>query len=295
MIKICFIAFFAAVSALPVSAQFFYGTDDFNDNSFASGRWNTGTGALSAGVGTGTFTETNSRLELTTSIAATGNTNYSLYRFWANDATGNTSYTDSWVAMVRVTIDPAFLPVSATPNSRGGSTRLGLEVAMAGTNSGYMNIYLTTANLGYNVGTGSGVWNGTSAYTSSSDSFSGGIGNYGPTTDVFLRLSHDGSARTLTSSYSFDSGATYSNLRTLNTDDWLVDPTTGFSLSLFTTNIRYGSPSPSYTVASGQAYLDNFSVSAIPEPSTYAAIFGAGALAFAVWRRRATRPPAAKS
>jgi hypothetical protein len=31
------------------------------------------------------------------------------------------------------------------------------------------------------------------------------------------------------------------------------------------------------------------SVSAIPEPATYAAIFGAGALAFTVWRRRRVR------
>lgn len=289
MNKICVTALILAFLSSSATAQSFFGADDFNDNSFASGRWSTGAGALSAGVGTGTFTETNGRLEMTTSIAATGNTNYSLYRFWANDATGNTSYTDSWVATVRATIDPSFLPTSATPNSLGGSTRLGLEVAMAGTNSGYMNIYLTTANLGYNVGTSSGVWNGTSAYSGSSDTFSGGFGNYGPTTDVVLRLSHDGGARTLTSSYSFDSGTTYSVLRTVNTDDWFVNPTTGFSLGLFTTNIRYGNPSPSYTVASGQAFLDNFAVSAIPEPSTYAAILSAGALALAILRRPTKR------
>ena len=284
-------ALIATLLASSSFAQSFYGTDDFNDNTFASGRWATGAGSLSSG-GTGTFTETNSRLELTTSIAATGNTSYTLYRYWANDTTGNTSYTDSWVATVRVTINPAFLP--ETGQSVGGSTRLGLEVGMAGTNSGYMNIYLAVANLGYNVGTGSGVWNGTS-YTSSSDSFSGAFGNYGPTTDVILRLIHDGGTRNLTSSYSFNSGATYSDLRTLNTDDWSPDPTTGFNLGLFTTNLRYGNPSPSYTVASGQAYLDDLSVSVIPEPSTYASLAGIGALAFAVWRRRATRTIVTKS
>ena len=36
-------------------------------------------------------------------------------------------------------------------------------------------------------------------------------------------------------------------------------------------------------------YADNFSVSAIPEPSTYAAIAGAGVLGLALWRRRQTR------
>jgi hypothetical protein len=35
-----------------------------------------------------------------------------------------------------------------------------------------------------------------------------------------------------------------------------------------------------------------FSVSAIPEPSTYAAIFGVAALGFAAWRRRQQRPKA---
>jgi len=32
--------------------------------------------------------------------------------------------------------------------------------------------------------------------------------------------------------------------------------------------------------------IDNFSVSAIPEPSTYAAIAGAAALGLAAWQRR---------
>lgn len=282
--RLLFLVAGAAFNALSSSAQSFYGADDFNDNAFASGRWATGPGALSPGAGTGSFTETNGRLELTTSIAATGNTNYSLYRYWSNDASANSSYTDSWLATVHVTIDPAFLPASATPNSRGGSTRLGLEVAMAGSDSGYLSIYLTTANLGYNIGTDSGIWNGV-GYTGGSSSFSGGLGNYGPTTDVVLQLAHDAGARTLTSSYSFDQGATFFDLRTVTTDDWLLDPATGFSLSLFTTNLRYGSPSPAYTVASGQAYLDNFSVTAIPEPSTYAALAGLGAIGFAFWRR----------
>lgn len=37
---------------------------------------------------------------------------------------------------------------------------------------------------------------------------------------------------------------------------------------------------------------DALTVSAIPEPSTYAAIFGAGALGFALWRRRNRREAA---
>ncbi len=42
-------------------------------------------------------------------------------------------------------------------------------------------------------------------------------------------------------------------------------------------------------VTVGSAYADNFSVSAIPEPSTYAAFAGLGALGLAFWRRRQVR------
>jgi hypothetical protein len=52
--------------------------------------------------------------------------------------------------------------------------------------------------------------------------------------------------------------------------------------------VRWAQTASSNTVNSDFFGIDNvtLSVSAIPEPSTYVAIFGAGALGFAVWRRR---------
>ena len=65
----------------------------------------------------------------------------------------------------------------------------------------------------------------------------------------------------------------------------------------FTANTS-GSVGLSFQMGSGHVSLDNVSVSAIPEPSTYAAVFGATALGVAAWRRRrapAVVPPGANS
>lgn len=65
----------------------------------------------------------------------------------------------------------------------------------------------------------------------------------------------------------------------------------------FTANTT-GSVGLSFQLTGGHIALDNVSVSAIPEPSTYAAIFGATALGLAAWRRRrapAVVPPGTNS
>jgi hypothetical protein len=104
-------------------------------------------------------------------------------------------------------------------------------------------------------------------------------------TDVILRISWDASSHLLSSSYSFDNGATFDLLRgSYSVSGWTADaPTSGFNFEIFM-NSNLGSE-----LTAGSAYLDNFSVSAVPEPSTYAAIAGGLMLGFAVWRRRKAR------
>lgn len=72
--------------------------------------------------------------------------------------------------------------------------------------------------------------------------------------------------------------------------DWAMSGGT-FTISLFGQASTSGS---AYTLSSGTTYLDDFSTTdsvtsmtaPVPEPSTYAALFGVAALGFAAWRRR---------
>ncbi len=256
----------------------FYGTDDFNDQTFASGRW-----SASGTTNGGLWTETNGRLEFTADASSTAiitSNRAQQYVTWSNSASGNTSYTDSWTATATFTLDQA---VSAT----NGAQVIGFEALMAGTASGYYGIYLLNATSGGRVFSSQGVFNG-SGYTPTTVGTTGTLAPSFDTSNVLLRISYNGGTNTFTSAYSFDDGATFYDYGTgasSNTSTWAVTPTTGFGLRFY--GALYGDGTQAGPIAtSGQMFADNLAVSAVPEPSTYAALFGVAALGFAFWRRR---------
>ena len=83
------------------------------------------------------------------------------------------------------------------------------------------------------------------------------------------------------------------NFNSVGTD---FNPVTGWANSNPSTSVDngfnfgvFGQSNMSSGISVGSMHLDNFSVSAVPEPSTYAAIAGALMLGFAAWKRRKLR------
>ena len=111
-----------------------------------------------------------------------------------------------------------------------------------------------------------------------------------------VMLSYDAATKMLTASFDADTtnGYTYTSMpsQSVNVQSlWSMSGSDTFSLYLFG-NSGWDDVGTdiSPTIGLGEATFDN--LSAIPEPSTYAAIFGALALGLAAWRRR-TRAVAA--
>jgi len=242
------------------SAQIFVGSDDFDSGS--SSKWAYGFRTNGSGTGNGLLSFTNARLDFSKGANAG-----SFFRGWDGDGAGtatrtSASFTTSWVAELTVTNS------LAQTGSEFGT--IGFEVA--GTSGQYSAIMISSTSAGFFLrGEGSGF---TAVNASTADS-----------TDVRLRLLWDANTQALASSYSFDSGSTYTSLTTFNpVSNWTAGAaTSGFFFEIF------GNSNAAASIASGSMYADNFSVSAIPEPSTYAAIAGAGVLGIALWRRRQTR------
>ena len=73
----------------------------------------------------------------------------------------------------------------------------------------------------------------------------------------------------------------------MSAGNWFAEPTGGYSFRILARN------SVDAPISGDSMFADNFSVvagatamSAVPEPSTYAAIAGLGALGLAFWHRR---------
>lgn len=278
--------------ALPLSAQTtFYGSDEFTDNAFASGRW-----SAAQTLNGGLWTETNGRLEFTadaTSTAITSSSRAQQYRVWSNSTTDNTSYTDSWTATATVSLNDAVV-------NANGVQVIGLEAMMAGGQSGYYGLYLLNATDGGRIFASEGLYNGTSYTATTLGSTHSPLNPAFDVTDVTLRIIYNGSTNTFTSAFSYDGGTTFLDFTSgggggaitgtaaTTTADWYAAPTSGFGLRVYGALYGDGS-SGGPTAVSGDMTLDGFAVSAIPEPSTCAALAGLGALGLAFWRRRTAR------
>jgi hypothetical protein len=169
------------------------------------------------------------------------------------------SFSTSWVADITATN-------TLTGLTGGDFAVFGLEVA--GTGAQYSAILLSANSGGFSLrAEGSGF---TPIDVGTGDS-----------TDVHLRLAWDAGTQALNSFYSFD-GSSYTSLATYNlATEWAAGAaTSGFNFEVFGNSNLVGA------ISAGAIYADNFAVSAIPEPSTYAAFAGLGALGLAVWRRR---------
>ena len=246
------------------SAQLFVGSDNFDSGADTAWAY---AFRLPGGVsGNGQMTFSNQRLDFSKNAGAG-----SYFLGWDGDGAGTNSrtlasFTTSWVADLTVTNTLAGL-------SSGEFTTVGFQIA--GNNFQYSSIMLGANSGGYIVrAEGSGF---SAVNVSTVDS-----------SDVQLRLSWDAGTQALSTFYRFDSGA-YTALATFNpVSNWTSGATaSGFYFDVF------GNSNLASAISVGSVYADNFSVSAIPEPSTYAALAGAAALGLAVWRRRRAQAPTA--
>lgn len=110
-----------------------------------------------------------------------------------------------------------------------------------------------------------------------------------------LRISYDAGTGYLSGSFDADGGNTWVQMdsNTLGPDfaDTAGWGATSFSIFLVGNSLYDGGTTGvGPEIAVGEVVLDNFygsgALTAVPEPSTYAAIFGAAALGLAAWRRK---------
>lgn len=285
----------ATVLAPALSGQVFVGSDNFSDNTLttqfaingasqyaqAPGQWRGG-----STQGGSAWTETNQRMEFTTPTATTSGSGMSGYLTWISPAsgtneigrvglTGANPWSSSWVAQVDAT--------ALTGAVSTGYLNAGLvlySMTSTSVNNSVFSIYLAGSASSSNVVLQ--IDNRTSGGTYDTTPSSVAIGDM---TDVTLRFSYDGASHLLSPSYSVN-GATFITMGSYDlagafggTD---VPPAySGFGLQLYG-----GAADGAPQVTSGMIAFDNFSVTSVPEPSTYAALAGLSALGVALWRRR---------
>lgn len=108
-----------------------------------------------------------------------------------------------------------------------------------------------------------------------------------PTTDATLMISFNHLTAELIYSYDSDGpvgGANFVTAHTQSIAGWSMSGADNFAFLLVGgsgNGIGFGP-----ALASGDGYFQNFAVTAVPEPSTYAALLGTGALGLVIIRRR---------
>lgn len=236
-----------------------------------------GLGQYSITTNAGTYTVEQGRLEYTAGLTASS-------RVVNMNSANNTAYTEDWTASLTLTNLAA--PIS-------GYNLISMQVFAANAEYGFFNIGLTRSASGTSgvlfekAKTTDGTVN---TYTINSY-----VWAQADFPDVLVRMSHNATTKDITLGYSLDGGVTYQNTFTFNpgagsgdsAGNWYGTPTNGYSFRILSRN------SADSSIAGDLMYADSFSVtagatamSAVPEPSTYAAIAGLGALGLALWHRR---------
>lgn len=247
------------------SAQLFVGSDDFSGG---SSKWSYSFRIAGNGTSNGALAFSGTQLDFSKGTGAG-----SFFRGWDGDGAGSASRTSdslttSWIADLTVTN-------TATGLAGGEYATLGFEIA--GSGGQYSGIML-------------GASSGGSYLRAEGIGFSAVEVGTADATNVNLRLSWDAGTQNLNSFYSLD-GTNYTALATFNpVSQWTGGAaSSGFFFEVFANS------NAAAAISTGSMYADNFSVSAIPEPSTYAAFAGLGALGLAIWRRRQARLAAVKA
>lgn len=254
------------------SAQSVFGSDNFDDNSLTVGagqRW-ISTYDLSGDTTAGTFTESGGQLSYTSSSEDTQ------FLRWS----GINTYTDNdfdrdW----EISID-----VTNIANPANGYVTAGLQiyttyaVGQSLFYNAYYTIMVSSSSGNPGIVTEWAKSNGTTLDAPTTNFIS-----FGDTTDVTLRLSWNSTTNLLTAGYStnginFTTGQTFD---LAGAEAGYQDPyNQKMGIELFVRSADGAG------LVSGGVSFDNMAVSAVPEPSTYAAIAGALMLGFAAWKRR---------
>ncbi len=260
-----------ALALSSVASAQYLGSNDFSTNNIG------GLNQYAITTNSGTFSVEDGRLEYSASLGE------STRVLRMNDG-ANTAYNEDWTASL--TLSNLAVPAS-------GFNLIGLQVFSSAAEYGFFNVALyrtsggTTGVLFEKGRTTDGSINTytfNSYFTAESDM-----------SDVLVRMSHDSATKDFRLGYSLDGGATYEMAATFNPNlndgsqgagNWYAAPTNGYSFRILGSNTAD-------PVGGDVMFADNFSViagetamSAIPEPSTYAALAGLGALGLAIWRRR---------
>lgn len=284
-----FVSLAASLLVTPAPAQVFLVSDNFDNNTLtlqganpqAPGQWR-----FSWADTGGAWTETNQRMEFsfgaTTGVKAGGlgwiSPSSSFTAIGGAGLGSGAPYTSSWSAQVVVTNLMTSLSV--------GSTVAGMEfynlTGTTGTDNAYYGIHLSTnATLGNRILLIWGKWDGVSDYVRTRTWLPAA-----GTANVVLRFDFDATTKLLTGRYSFDNGASFLTAGSFDLDGAHagVGPVWENAFGAY----LYGQTYDAGAIAPGAMYFDNLVVTAIPEPSTFAALAGLAALGW-VWLRSRQR------